>query len=91
MYINFSYNKKMQIQKENEHCAQNQIWGKWNFAFHAIALLRKTKLIPTTDPIQKAKTMAEKPKDKPKNHPRPRTSFASPNPIHLPLDNNQNK
>ena len=42
-------------------------------------------------PDQKAITKAERALAKPKSHPMPRASFASPNPIHLPLEINQKK
>src|SRR5574343_1372717 len=37
-------------------------------------------------PIQNARTIADRPAFNPRTQPIPRTSFASPNPIHLPLD-----
>src|SRR3990167_186757 len=43
----------------------------------------------TTAPIQKPKITPETPKESPRNHPIPKTSLASPNPIHLPPETSQ--
>ena len=45
----------------------------------------------TTAAIQKAKIKAFIPADMPSSQPRPRTSLASPKPIHLPLDTTQSR
>ena len=47
--------------------------------------------IPTTAPIQNDSIMAASPFVSPSIHPIPSTSFASPNPIHLPRDSNQRR
>ena len=47
--------------------------------------------IPIIAPDQKAKTVPKKIIGQPKNQPKPIANFASPKPINLPPDNNQNK
>ena len=47
--------------------------------------------IPTIAPIQKDKTTPESARESPSSQPRLIASFASPSPIHLPEETNQNK
>ncbi len=47
-------------------------------------LERRTRAMPKTAPIQKAKTIPDKASDVPRSHPKPRASLASPKPIQVP-------
>ena len=57
-------------------------------------IFRRERIIKkrlATVPSQKAKKIAVRPKTNPSNQPNPRTSLASPRPIHRPLETSQSK
>ena len=61
----------------------------FDFAIFIFCSSMSNKL--TTAPIQNAIIIAKTPPEKPKSHPTPSASFASPKPIHLPFEISQKK
>src|SRR3990167_6470934 len=53
--------------------------------------LKYNKTNPTIAPLQKARSIALTLACAPRSQPKPKTSLASPKPIHLPPDTNQSK